>query len=147
VLIQDRLNQARLDKTIRSRCASKCSRQVEMLRTIKEERLPVKGDRCKSGGGGVRDDDGAIMGNSTSCERRREVVTILRRKFRLAGGTRRTRRRFRKQANQGRIVVRVRWFGWYITAGQTVADIIMLYSCSASRYAMFRSNRRFKPGD
>ena len=126
---------------------SKCSKQVELLRTIKEERLPGKGDRDESGGGGVRDDDIAVVDDSTSYERRREIVTILRRKFRLAGGTRRTRRQFRKRANQGRRVVRVRCFGRYITAGKTVADIIMPYSCSASRYAMFRSNRRFKPGD
>ena len=93
--IQDRSIQARVDKTRRSRRASKSSKQVEMLRSIKEKKVPVKIDRCKSGGGGVRDDVSAGMDDSTSYARWREVETILRRKFRLAGGTRRTRRRFR----------------------------------------------------
>ena len=147
LLTQERLIQARLDETRQSRRASKHSKQVEMLRAIKEERLPVKGDRCKTGGGAVRDDNGAVMDDSTSYARRREVETILGRKFRLSGGTRRTRRRFRKRANQGRRVERVRWFGRCNATGQTVADIIRLYSCSASRYAKFWSNKRFKPGD
>ena len=147
LLTQERLILARLDKTRRSRRASKRSKQVEMLRAIKEDRLPVKGDRCKTGGGGVSEYDGAVMDDSTSHARRREVETILWRKFRLSGGTRRTRRRFRKRVNQGRRVERVRWFGRCNAAGLTVADIIRLYSCSASRYAKFRSNRRFKPGD
>jgi len=118
-----------------------------MLRAIKEELLPVKGNGWKTGGGGVSDDDGAVMGDLTSDTRRREVEIILRRKFRLTGGTRRTRRRVRKRANQGRRVERVSWFDRCNTPGKTVADVIMPYSCSASRYAMFRSNRRFKPGD
>ena len=118
-----------------------------MLRAIKEEQSPVKSGRSKTVGGGVRDDDGAVMNDSTRYARRKEVETILRRKFILSGGTRRTRRRVRKRANQGRRVKRVRWFGRCNTAGQTVADIIRLFSCSASRYAMFWSNKRFKPGD
>ena len=113
---------------------------------IKEEQFPVEEGRRKSGGGGVRTDDGAILDDSTSYLRRREVEVILRRKFRLIGAARRTKRRFRKRVTQGR-VKRTRWFGRCNTARQRVAGIIMLYSSSASRHAMFRSNRRFKPGD
>jgi len=146
LLIQDRVNQARLDKARRSRRVSKCSKQVELLRTIKEERLPGKGDRDESGGRGVRDDDIAVVDDSSSHLRRREIEAILRRKFRLFGVTGKAKRRFRKRVKQGR-VKRTRWFGRCNTARQRVAGIIMLYSSSASRHAMFRSNRRFKPGD
>ena len=117
-----------------------------MLRAIKEEKFPVKGDRCKTVGGGVRDDDGAVINNSTRYARRKEVETILRRKFKLFRVTVKTKRRFRKRVTQGR-VKRTRWCGRYNTARLRVAGIIMLYSSSASRHAMFRSNRRFKPGD
>ena len=44
-------------------------------------------------------------------------------------------------------VKRVSWFGRHNIAGQIVADIIKVYSCSAFRYVLFGSNRRFKPGD
>ena len=81
-----------------------------------------------------------------------EVDRFLRRKFRLSCGTGRIRRRIRKRIRKVKRVSqesikRVRWFGRYNTAGQIFAYIIGIYSCSANRYVMFRSNRRFKPGD
>ena len=119
---------------------------METLREIKEERSTVNGGRQKSGEGGVRANDDAGSDDSTSYLRRREIEAILRRKFRLFGVTGKTKRRFRKRVTQGR-VKRTRWFGRYNTARLRVAGIIMLYSSSASRHAIFWSNKRFKPGD
>ena len=112
---------------------------------IKKIRAAGEGE-CKSGGGGVGTDDGTGLEDSTSYLRRREVEVILRRKSKLCGGTRRASSRFRERVTQGR-VKRKGLFGRHKAAGETVADIIVLCSCSASRYVMFRSNRRFKPGD
>ena len=93
--------------------------------------------------------------NSSSCERRREVMIILRRKVRYScrtgrvgrqfQRTERVRRRFQKRI-LGKRRTRLRWKRQKVVV-QKFSNIIWLFSCSAFWFAMFKSNRRFKPGD
>ena len=153
LLIQDRLIQAGLDKSRRSRRPSKRSKQMAKFRAIKNKHVTDKGGKSTFGRGDVVSEDGAAVDvltshvkDSTTYARQREVKIILERKIRLLFGRKQVRLQFRKRINK-RGIKRTRMFGWYNPAGLLVIGAIKLYSCSAFRYTMFRSNRRFKPGD
>ena len=77
----------------------------------------------------------------------REVETVLGKKARCSGNIKRVRRQHRKEFKvKGPSVRGVALEGWRL-ATRKFSYIIRLYSCTAVRYAMLRSNRRFKPGD
>ena len=75
----------------------------------------------------------------------KEAESFLRRKIRgscrIGGIMRRIRKRGRKKKRK-----RIRWRGWKVVR-KNFTRVIKWYSCSAVRYARFKSNRRYKPGD
>ena len=83
LLIQNRMIQAGMVKTRRSRHSSK---------NLKQE-----GNSSTSGRYGVRADDGVAVDGSMSWVRNREVVSFLGKKFMLSCETRRIRRRIWKR--------------------------------------------------
>jgi len=112
------------------------------LLTIKEEDCTDEGSvtiradlvefQCLTGQDDFADDD-----------RRREIQIFLERKFKSSGGVRRNSRRARRKPVK--ISPPVNFFrtgDWSV-----VVYVILLFSSSAGRYAKFRSNLRFKPGD
>ena len=72
LLIQDRLVQAELEKTVKSKHSSKCSRCVGMLLVIDEEYATDEADRSTSGRDGCKSKYVAVVVGSTSYERLRE---------------------------------------------------------------------------
>jgi len=77
----------------------------------------------------------------------REVRTVLRRKVRQSRNTRRFSRPQRTKIKVRRPSVRPTMFGHRELVMREFSYTIRLFASSAVRYAMFRSNRRFKPGD
>ena len=77
--------------------------------------------------------------------RRKLKLSFLRRKIRgscrIGGIMRRIRKRGRKKKRK-----RIRWRGWKVVR-KNFTRVIKWYSCSAVRYARFKSNRRYKPED
>ena len=145
LLLQDRIVQAGRKKV---RSAAKrletFSNHPQKLQTVEEEKnLGERGDSP---------DDSFVESDLVSHDQLREVEIIMRKKFRG--------KRTKKSNRVGRVVrqtccgntVRTKprveiTLGSWAGPSWPVENIIRLYSCSASRYAMFKSNRRFKPGD
>ena len=146
LLTQHRESQ-RLAKVSKPKHSGKHRNYKGKLREIKEEAVTAETvRRSTEGDGGVRDNNSDEK-NPTEDERRQQMAQILRKR------TKSSQRvgRFRRQ-NCGGSTKRTRprvkiVFGSWVGASWRVEDIIRLYSCSAFRYAMFKSNRRYKPGD
>ena len=79
--------------------------------------------------------------------RRREVGLILIRKFKLSGQVMRDKRRVRRKVAKVTPPQKLIGLDCWDDVVRIFAYAIRLYSCSAARYAMFRSNRSLKPGD
>ena len=80
-------------------------------------------------------------------EKRRDMARSVRKRTKAAKSSRRC---FRDQSASAvrRLSPSVMIsFDRRCSTSTTVVEIIRLYSCSASRYLMFGSNRRYKPGD
>lgn len=99
--------------------------------------------------------DGSVSGNNmnrkdstdTEDERRQQVVRILKKRTKLSQRAGRVRRQNGCGSTE-KIRPRVEiTFGSWAIESWPVENIIRLYSCSACRYGMFKSNRRYKPGD
>ena len=85
--------------------------------------------------------------NTTEDGRRRAIQLILEMKFKTSGSYRRNAvRKLKKPAKISHPANIFRYECWRDVV-LTVAYFIPLFSSSAGRYAKFRSNRRFKPGD
>lgn len=80
-------------------------------------------------------------------DRRREVELILIRKFKLSGRVMRDKRRVRRKVAKVTPFHKLIGLDCWDNVVRRFAYAIRLYSCSAARYAMFRSNRSLKPGD
>ena len=104
-----------------------------MLRAIKDEHSTDKGNRSTSGGGQIRALPMAPLWTTQQVMYGGERLKLFSEGSLdciAVGGTRGTGQSFRKRVNQGSIK-RTRKFGRHNTAGQTVANISSLYSCSA----------------
>ena len=144
LLREDRIVQLGHKKVRDTKRLGTCSIHIQELQTVEEEdSLGERGDIS---------DVTFEESNLASCDHLREVEIILRRKFR--GKRARMSHRVGKVGRQKycghtvRIKPRVKiTFGSCAIASWPVETIIRLYSCSASRYTMFKSNRSYKPGD
>ena len=136
----------RLAKVSKPKHSGKHRNYKGKLREIKEEAVTAETvSRSTVGDGGVRDNNSDEK-NPTEDERRRQMAQILRKR------TRSSQRvgRFRRQICGGsteRTRPRVKVMFGSLVVSWRVENIIRFYSCSAFRYAMFKSNRRYKPGD
>lgn len=119
---------------------------MKKLLTIKEDdcidegSVTIRADLVESQGLTGQDD-------VADDDRRREIHIFLERKFKSSGGVRRNSRRARRKPVKISPAVDYFWTGDWRVVVLTVAYVILLFSCSAGRYAKFRSNLRFKPGD
>ena len=136
--MQERTVQAGQKKVRKTKRLVRRFNLIQTLQTVEED-------------GPVEEPSSAIAlaenNDPTTCDCLRELEKVLRKKVRRSGNIKRVRHPQRK-----RIKVRVPFVGGMIPGHRRLAprgfpSIIRLYSCSAVRYAMFRSNRRFKPGD
>ena len=85
--------------------------------------------------------------DTTEEGRRRAILLFLVRKFKTSGGCKRNSvRKMKKPTKNSRPKNIFRYECWRGLA-LTVAHLTPLFSSSAVRFAKFRSNRRFKPGD
>ena len=140
LLIQHRNSQAQIAKP------NSISRRMTKLLTIKEEdcidegSVTIRANLVESQGLTGQDD-------FADDDRRREIQIFLERKFKSSGGVRRNSRRARRERVKVGTPVNFFRTGDWSVVGLTVAYVILLFSSSAGRYAKFRSNLRFKPGD
>ena len=138
-MLQDRTFRAGRGKIKNTKRSSRCSGHAQKLQTVEEV--------GRSDEGTIGPEETIAENNSTDCDRLREVESILRRKFKGPSNSRSV-----KHLNQRKIKVKgpsVRGTksGVWRLVVREFSYVIQLYSCSAVRYAMFPSNRRFKPGD
>ena len=139
-MVQYRNSQAQSAKPERIKC------RVAELCTIKEEHCidggsePIRADSVESLNVTDRDD-------STEDDRLREIRLFLESKFKSSGRVRRDGSRKRRKPVKIRPPMNVFWFAGWREVVRTFAYFILLFSSSAVRYAKFRSNWRFKPGD
>ena len=140
LLVQYRKSQSQSAKPKRIKC-----RNTDLC-TIKEEHCidagsePTRVDTVESLN--VTDSD-----DSTEDDRLREIRLFLESKFKSSGRVRRDGSRKRRKPVKIRPPINVFWFAGRREVVRTFAYFILLFSSSAVRYAKFRSNRRFKPGD
>ena len=143
LLIQYRNSQAFTSKAKRSK------RLMMRPRTIKEE--PCIDDRSLT----VRVDtveplSVVPLDDPTDDDRRRVIQIILHRKFKPSCRKRSdASRKHKKSEAVSKVVSSGSFIGleWWNYVVRIFAYTVRLYSCSTVRYAMFRSNRSFKPGD
>ena len=132
LLSEDRKIQSVRVKTRRSKRSDKSVKQEGNGST--SERGGVKADKL------VATEDSPMV-----WVRSKEAESFLRRKFRgsckIGGIMRRIRKRVGKKKRK-----RIRWRGWKVVR-KNFTRVIKWYSCSAVRYARFKSNRRYKPGN
>jgi len=143
LLVQHRKIQALIAKPKRSK------RRTMQLCTIKEEPCidvgsqKVRADTVEPLNVASRDD-------SADDDRRRAIQLSLHRRFKSSC---RKRSDASRKQGQSEALSKVASSGsfigleWWNYVVRIFAYTIRLYSCSAVRYAMFRSNRSFKPGD
>lgn len=135
LLIQHRESKARAQKLKREKCLHETDEHTTELPTIKEEeRSDESSDSSR--GDKVIDD-----------ERRNEVQFFLNRKFIAFGGVRRGLRRVQRKPVKNSPPANVLRFDCWNEVVLSVAYVILLFSSSAARYAMFRSLKSFEPGD
>ena len=116
------------------------------LATIKEDDLSEDSDDLS---GDVSVDPLTLMEHDVSTEddRRREVQLFLERKFRSSCRVKKNVRKRQREPVKISAPTNVLRFGCWSEGVLSVACVVLLYSSPAARYAMFRSLRRFKPGD
>ena len=85
--------------------------------------------------------------HTTDDDRRRDIKLILERKFKTSGTHKRNASSMREKPAKISSPMNVFWYGCWRDVVLTVAYFIPWFSSSAARYARFRSNQRFKPGD
>ena len=110
---------------------------------IDDGSLSVRADTVESRSVVHRDDP-------TDDDTRRAACLILHRKFNVSCRKRSDASLKQKKSEAiSKVVSSGSFIGleWWNYVVRTFAYVIRLYSCSAVRHAMFRSNRRFKPGD
>ena len=147
LLSEYRKSHTNLPKSKKLKQAGKHLNCKKELQIIREENVTAEAMKDSVEG------DGSVSGNnmnrkdSTEDERRQQVVRILKKRTKLSQRA----GRVRKQNGCGsteKIRPRVEiTFGSWAIESWPVENIIRLYSCSACRYGMFKSNRRYKPGD
>ena len=135
LLAQHRELQQNSAKCRKTRISAKCRKYESNLRKVKEEEV-VAGEPCGTPGNNSDKRDPA------DDERRRCIDQLLKKRTRVARRT--GQRKLHRRKIKPR--VKIRFGSWAITLWP-VENIIRLYSCSAFRYVMFKSNRRYKPGD
>ena len=139
LLLQDRTVRAGRDKVKNTKRSDRCSGQVQKLRTVEEVGRPDEGD--------ISACDTLAENDSTIRDRLREVESMLRRKVKGPSSSRRDGHPHQRKIKvKGPSVRGTTPRVWRLVVRE-FSYVIQLYSCSAVRYAMFRSNRRFKPGD
>jgi len=149
LLLQHRESRMSSKKPKRSKQAGKHLKCEKELQGIKEEDMTLDAEQRAFGG-----DRGALESelqqerDDVIGDGRRRAELVLREKFKgLTGRTWRGRRSHRRKIKVKRPSVRQTTPGFWRPAAREFSYIVKLYSCSAVRYARFRSNRRFKPGD
>ena len=140
LLIQHRKSLVNFKKPKKSRRAGKHLKCERKLQRIKEEDVTFDAKQCAA------EDDSGVVKSESQQERtdaigngRRRAELVLRKKFKGWSG----RRMIKVKGPSVRGVISVVW----ALVVREFSYAIRLYSCSAVRYARFRSNRRFKPGD
>ena len=126
----------------------KCKRDGKLQAVKEEEVTSIMVSSTAEGDHGSREGEPEEKEEFTWAARRRDIVSFLRKRTKLSRNTRRFSSDYqgakaaRRMSPSGKVVS--------VKKGATsaaVVEIIQLYSCSASRYLMFGSNRRYKPGD
>ena len=108
----------------------------------------IKEDECSDDGTGeVSVPDLDELDEMKDNERRIEIQLFLERKFESFDRVRKRLRRMRRKSVKNSPPANVLRFDCWSDVVFSVAYVILLFSSSAVRYAMFRSLRRFKPGD
>ena len=91
--------------------------------------------------------DNLGLKDSTEGERRQRIELAIRKRAKFSHRVCRVRRQTcygEPKSVRPRVKITVGSWGRLLWPG---VNIIRLFSCSASRYAMFKSNRSYKPGD
>ena len=147
LLIQDREFRTRRSSARESKRAGFNSKPVVKLRAIDEGHATDDNSSVAEGGSGVDIVNKCEQQEVTCGDRRTEIESILKAKKILPRGCFRVRSRTRTTIR--RTTAGVKKIGVYChsSAPRVFAVIIQMYSSSASRYAMFKSNLSFKPGD
>jgi len=143
LLAQERISQAGREKVKKTRRSVRHSNQLQTLLTVEEDGS-VEGSSVEGRSVVI---DVAEEKKPTICGDLREVKLVLRRKVRWSRITKNVRCSQRKKIKARRLSIRGAIVGHWKLATREFSYIIRLFSCSAMRYATFRSNRRFKPGD
>ena len=144
LLTQERKSQS-LKRVRRSKQSGKHAKHSPRLMVIKEEANGSDEEDCKS----EAEISSAV--NLSNQEETiedvgsREIVSML--KKRTVKCRHGTRVRSRIKTKKNRSLVKLTSVVGRSSLPVIFSKIIRLYSCSAFRYAMFRSNRRYKPGD
>ena len=149
LLSQHRKSHVSSKKPKKSKEAGKHLKCEKELQGIKEEVMTFDAERCAFGGDrGALESELQQKRDDVIGDGRRRAELVLREKFKgLTGRTWRGRRPHRRKIKVKRLSVRRTTPGFWRPAAGEFLYIVKLYSCSAVRYARFRSNRRFKPGD
>ena len=143
LLVQERISQAGREKVKKTRRSVRHSNQIQTLLTVEEDGS-VEGSSVEGRSVVI---DVAEEKKPTICDGLREVKLVLRTKVRWSRITKNVRCSQRKKIKARRLSIRGAIVGHWKLATREFSYIIRLFSCSAMRYATFRSNRRFKPGD
>ena len=141
LLIQHRESVARAQKLNRENCLLSTSDHTGELNTIKEDEC--SDDSAVETLGPDLDDLDKLKEN----ERRMEIHFFLERKFGSFVRVRRRLRRRRCKPAKNSPPANILRFDCWSEVVLSVAYVLLLFSSSAARYAMFRSLRRFKPED
>ena len=137
LLTRERTLQAKRRAVGKTKRSGRRSFHVQELQTVEEDGL----------GKGRTSEDGVEEDETPTCDRLREVEIILRTKVKGTNNSRRDGRPHRRMIKvKGPSVRGVISVVWTLVVRE-ISYAIKLYSCAAVRYARFRSNRRFKPGD
>jgi len=141
LLLQHREDQQRAAKVRRRKRRTECS-----LHVIKEEGVTTS--TFSAAAGADHDSIGSEPegGNSALMVMRQDIVSFLRRRRTVSRRGRIDRGQGARAVRRTRPIVQIRFVGWDAVSRSCVG-VIQLYSCGASRYLMFGSNRRYKPGD
>ena len=139
LLLQDRTFRAGRRKIKNIKRLGRCSSHAQELQTVEEMDISVEG---LPGVIDTTEEEESTTGSSL-----REIDIEVCRKIRSLGNAKRVRHPHRKKIKVRGPSVRGVTPGYWRFAAREFSYIIQLYSCSGARYAMFRSNRRYKPGD
>ena len=145
LLAKDREARLHLKTKNKSKQLIKHSKQVNNLQSINEE-IVINKDVAMNKGSIKRVEKNAEQKELASVDRRWEVEMAERRKQKLFKGALGIRSQSQNKVKTLKShEKRIKFEDWNLM--MTHAKIILAYSSSAFRYAMFQSNRRFKPGD